>query len=119
MTHWLPTLVPLLFLASCTPVSEGDGRARCSLLEGPNCRRSVPGDFPLPETEIGKVAKHCSRPRYCGPVGFVDCGSATDGPAYYFDRESGKILGYCGGYCMLQSEKCEKTCPPPQWTCKD
>jgi hypothetical protein len=86
-----------LILASCTPTAEQDDhRARCGLLEGPSCRKSV----------------------YCGPLGFVDCGSPTDGPAYYFERESGKITGYCGGYCMMQGEQCKTSCPPPQWTCK-
>ena len=111
-------LLPVL-LASCTPVSEKEeDRARCSLLEGPNCRKSVPGDLPPPDTEIGKLARYCPKPRYCGRVGYVDCGAATDRPAYYFERQSGKIIGYCGGYCMAQPDKCEKTCPPPQWTCK-
>jgi len=108
-----------LILAGCTPTAEQeDHRARCGLLEGPSCRRSVPGDLPADITEIGKVAKRCSPPRYCGPVGFVDCGSATDGPAYYFARESGKIIGYCGGSCMVDSEHCRARCPPPEWTCK-
>jgi hypothetical protein len=108
-----------LILAGCTPTAEQDDyRARCGLLEGPNCRKSVPGDLPPGITEIGKVAKRCSPPRYCGPLGFVDCNSPTDGPAYYFERESGKIIGYCGGYCMMQGEQCEKSCPPPGWTCK-
>ena len=112
-------LIPALTLAGCTPASEpDDNRARCGLLEGPSCRQSVPGDLPAGITEIGQVARRCSPPRYCGPVGFVDCGSATDGPAYYFARESGKIIGYCGGYCMGDGEKCRGKCPPPEWTCK-
>ena len=119
MFQRLFALGPLLLLASCTPVSsQEEGRARCGLLEGPNCRLSVPGDLPPAETEIGKVARQCSKPRSCGPIGFVDCGSASDGPAYYFERRSGKIIGYCGGYCMMNSEKCASTCPPPGWTCK-
>ncbi|HEX8224973.1 MAG TPA: hypothetical protein VF605_14235 [Allosphingosinicella sp.] len=70
---------------------------------------------PLREgTEIAKVAKGCSRPRYCGRLGHVDCGAAVDGPAYYFERRTGRILGYCGGYCM--GGPCDN-CPPPQWTC--
>ena len=44
--------------------------------------------------------------------------SAADGPAYYFERRSGKVLGYCGGYCMMGGEKCARTCPPPEWTCQ-
>ena len=116
---WTVALVPALLLAGCTPVAEEDDyRARCGVLEGPSCRKTVPGDLPPDITEIGKLAKRCSKPRYCGPLGFVDCGSATDGPAYYFARESGQVVGYCGGYCMANADKCAGTCPPPEWNCK-
>jgi hypothetical protein len=109
----------VLVVSSCTPMAQQeDHRARCGLLEGPSCRESVPGDLPPDFTEIGKLAKSCSKPRYCGPLGFVDCGSAVDGPAYYFEHQSGKVVGYCGGYCMVQGEKCARTCPPREWTCQ-
>ena len=118
MRHLLALLF-IALLASCTPVPDDDGgRERCGLLEGAECRRSVPGDLPPGDTEIGKLAEQCTKPRYCGPVGYVDCGSAADGPAYYFERRSGKVLGYCGGYCMMGGEKCARTCPPPEWTCQ-
>src|SRR5688572_8760963 len=89
-------LLPLLALpAGCTPVPEEEPMTeRCGLLDGPECRRSVPGDLPAPWTDIGKLAGRCAKPQYCGPVGYVDCGSAVDGPAYYFERESGKVIGY-------------------------
>jgi hypothetical protein len=119
MRHWLLLFVPLLLVASCTPVpEEEEGSASCGLLEGPDCRKTVPGDPPPPDTEIGKLAKNCSRPRVCGGLAYVDCGSAVDGPAYYYERASGKVVGFCGGYCMADFEgKCAKTCPPPEWTC--
>lgn len=118
MRYWLLLFLPVL-LASCTPVpEEEDGLARCGLLEGPDCRKTVPGDPPSPDTEIGKLAKNCSRPRVCGSLAYVDCGSAVDGPAYYYERASGKVVGFCGGYCMADFEgKCAKTCPPPAWNC--
>lgn len=118
MRHWLLLFLPLL-LASCTPVpEEEEGSAPCGLLEGPDCRKTVPGDPPPPGTEIGKLAKNCSRSRVCGALAYVDCGSAVDGPAYYYERASGKVGGFCGGYCMADFEgKCAKTCPPPAWDC--
>ena len=119
MMRLLLCALTLLLLGSCTPIAEEeDYRARCGLLEGPRCRQSVPGELPPDFTEIGKLAKSCSKPRYCGRLGFVDCGSATDGPAYYFERQSGKVVSYCGGYCMVNSEKCQDKCPPPEWTCR-
>jgi hypothetical protein len=120
MIHRIVAVTSLILLAGCTPVSdEEEGRARCGLLEGPECRQSVVGDLPPRWTEVGKLAERCAKPRSCGPIGFVDCGSATDGPAYYYERQTGKVIGYCGGYCMMNSEKCAKTCPPPAWTCKN
>lgn len=88
------------------------------------CNVAVPGKLPAGDTEIGAVAKRCSAPRYCGKVGLVDCGSATDGAAYYFDKDTGKILGRCGGFCMepvrpgeTPRDDCETSCPPPSWKC--
>ena len=98
------------------------------------CNVAIPGNLPPEVTEIGKIttvgrlppgntkigtsARRCGIPRYCGQVGYVDCGSAKDGPAYYFAKDTGKILGFCGGYCMGDPNgNCEKTCPPPSWKC--
>src|SRR3954452_25195950 len=52
-------------------------------------------------TEIAQaIGSHTPNARYCGPIGFVDLGSAEDGPAYYFRKSDGKIIGRCGAYCM-------------------
>ncbi|HEX6740781.1 MAG TPA: hypothetical protein VF079_03160 [Sphingomicrobium sp.] len=57
--------------------------------------------------------------RYCGAIGFVDLGSAVDGPAYYFRKSDGKILGRCGGYCWAdRGGHCKTDCPPARWTCR-
>ena len=75
---------------------------------------AVPGELPGGQTEIGRVAKQCHKPLYCGRIGLVDCGAEVDGPAYYFERRTGRILGYCGGYCM--GGTCTN-CPQPGWSC--
>jgi hypothetical protein len=75
---------------------------------------AIPGEPPKKDSEIGKLAKSCKLVRYCGKLGYVDCGSAVDGPAYYFERSSGRVLGYCGGYCM--GGPCTN-CSPAGWTC--
>jgi hypothetical protein len=108
--------VALMLLSACTP-NVADRPAGCDTGRSDGCRPAM--ELPGPNTEIGRVAKNCSPPRYCSALGFVDCHSAEDGPAYYFERNSGKIVGRCGGICMTDPEgKCAKTCPPPEWTCR-
>jgi hypothetical protein len=75
---------------------------------------AVPGEPLRENSEVGRLAKSCPKVRYCGKIGYVDCGAAVDGPAYYFDRRSGRVAGYCGGHCM--GGQCVN-CPPPGWTC--
>jgi hypothetical protein len=81
---------------------------------------AVMGPMPGPRTEIGQVTT-LKKARYCGQIGFVDLGSATDGPSYYFQRKSGKIISVCGGACWFttaaQREICRTKCPPKEWTC--
>ena len=72
---------------------------------------------PLPQGEIASLAPRTAEARYCGGVGYVDLGSAVDGPAYYFRRSDGKVLGHCGGYCMMRNDECAHQCPPKSWTC--
>jgi hypothetical protein len=76
----------------------------------------VEGPLPSRNTEIGKAAQ--GRAYYCGDLGFVDMGSAVDGPAYYFRRHDGVIIGRCGGNCWADlNHTCRRECPPAGWTC--
>jgi hypothetical protein len=76
----------------------------------------VEGPLPSRDTEIGRAARGPAH--YCGALGFVDMGAATDGPAYYFRRRDGVIVGHCGGYCMADfNHRCRSECPPAGWTC--
>jgi hypothetical protein len=84
---------------------------------------SAPEALP-PGSEIAQAvggAPQCSPVKTCGNLGYVDCQSAMDGPAYYFERATGKVVGYCGGFCWTPSEErrrqCRSRCPPPEWTC--
>lgn len=43
--------------------------------------------------------------KICGDVLYFDFGSATDGPAYYTDKD-GKILCHAGGQCRMQKYNC-------------
>jgi hypothetical protein len=75
---------------------------------------ATPGEPLREDTQIGKLAKSCAKVRYCGGIGYADCGAELDGPAYYFERRSGRVLAYCGGSCM--SGEC-RNCPPRAWSC--
>jgi hypothetical protein len=119
--HALALAAPLLLLGACDRVDPSAGPARVSTpAAGAGAYRTtaLAGALPAADTEIGRLAGRCTKPLYCGRIGYVDCGSAADGPAYYFERESGKVLGYCGGYCMMdQKGQCRTSCPPKAWTC--
>jgi len=56
----------------------------------------------------------CQFIQECGDVILVDCNSAADGPAYYIDRRSTKLVARCGGACMGGCVGC----PPKAWTCE-
>jgi hypothetical protein len=83
------------------------------------CNVAVSGELPKRDTEIDRSARACSKPLYCGDIGYADCNSAADGPAYYFDRKTGKIIATCGGACMYDADgRCKRECPPKGWACR-
>jgi hypothetical protein len=92
------------------------------LLTGVIARHLIAFDGPLPgpNTEIGKVAN--GKAKYCGNLGLFDKWALVDGPSYYFEGKTGKIVSRCGGSCWSptgpQVEVCETKCPPKEWTCK-
>lgn len=109
--HASVLLALTLALSACMPAAEP------APPDDPVAPTLAQGSLPGPQTEVGQLARQCQKPVYCGDVGYVDCGAAVDRPAYYFDRDSGEVLGRCGGYCMMQGEQCAASCPPPRWQC--
>src|SRR5688572_28330135 len=91
----IPTAIFLL-LAACSG-QPGTDHASAPVI--------ATGELPPGNTAIGRAAARdrCSRPQYCGSVGYVDCHSMADGPAYYFRRGSGEIISVCGGACMADN----------------
>jgi len=88
----------------------------CGTLAGEG-RRPVEGRLPSRDTEIGRLAT--GRAYYCGDLGYVDMGSAVDGPAYYFRRRDGVIVGRCGGFRRPDANhNAQRECPPAGWTCR-
>jgi len=101
----------LLALGACSPLAADDAP--------PAAPRPTEGPLPGGSTEIGRLVRGPARARYCGDVGFIDLGSAVDGPAYFFRRSDGRVLGRCGGFCWApeQRPRCARECPPREWTC--
>lgn len=56
----------------------------------------------------------CELSETCGELIGVDCDSAADGPYYYVQKMSGRIISTCGGFCW--SGNC-RGCPPRAWKC--
>jgi hypothetical protein len=76
---------------------------------------------PVPDRgEISRLVSSPAQALYCGGIGFIDLGSAVDGPAYYFRRSDGRVLGRCGGYLRTPEGRRQgaRVCPPPGWTCR-
>lgn len=55
----------------------------------------------------------CKLIQECGDLLLVDCDSAADGPAYYLNQKTSRLLATCGGACMSGCTGC----PPEEWTC--
>lgn len=81
--------------------------------------RLTSGPLPRGHGEIGRLVRGAAQARYCGSIGFIDLGSATDGPAYFFRRSDGRVLGRCGGFCRGPEarQRCRRECPPAGWRC--
>jgi hypothetical protein len=88
---------------------------------GPEVPELTEGPLPPGDTEIGRVVTNptVARARYCADIGLIDMGAVVDGPAYYFRRSDGVIIGRCGGFCMGEEipGRCARECPPPGWQC--
>ncbi|HEX8468068.1 MAG TPA: hypothetical protein VF620_09725 [Allosphingosinicella sp.] len=127
-------LLPLLgLILGCDPAensSEGNAGKEVArsgpaqpvprdLSSGPEV---IQGKLPGEDTEIRWLVPNAYKrePYYCGDIGYIDLGSASDGPAYYFRREDGFVIGRCGGACMIDipEGRCARECPPAQWTCR-
>jgi len=71
--------------------------------------------------KYGTLPGSCSKPVFCNNIAEVDCDSAVDGPLYYFERDTGKEISICGGYCMdadpERTAYCQTMCPPKEWIC--
>ena len=67
-----------------------------------------------------KYGRECEYAGKCGNIVAINCRAEVDGPFYYVDKSSGKILEYCGGYCEVDDPtgKYCQNCPPEEWSCE-
>ncbi len=84
--------------------------------DDPNLPEGTPRRLVLTDLPGG-----CEVDARCGELVGVNCGAEVDGPYYYVEAFSGRILEYCGGACMAgprpDSPYC-RNCPAVGWTCQ-
>lgn len=68
------------------------------------------------ESRFGQ--ENCSAPNWCGELVELRCLKTGDGPIYYYNNDTGKLLMTCGRACInpdpYDVRDC-KACPYPQW----
>jgi hypothetical protein len=72
--------------------------------------------------DLGALPEECRIAAECGDLVGVDCGQAADGPYYYAERATGRVVEICGGACMNRDQPDRpwcKQCPPAGWTCQE
>jgi hypothetical protein len=86
------------------------------LLAGGGCGKAEDGYL-----NLLALPEECEVDRRCAGLVGVNCRSEVDGPYYYVEGLTGRIVATCGGACMLgpQPEQglCVE-CPPKEWTCR-
>lgn len=71
------------------------------------------------EIDLKNLGPNCNFAGSCGNLVGINCKAEVDGPFYYVNKNTGKIVEYCGGYCMGGNHlKYCRHCPPKEWTCK-
>ena len=103
----------IFLVAACAPQADS-GAAQL-----PETAEPASGDADiLPEQPAGR----CGEARICGDLSYVDCGSAMDGPSYFYKTDTREIVMRCGGTCMMQAKDIRpgycSECPPKEWTCE-
>ncbi|XXF77687.1 hypothetical protein P2318_32250 [Myxococcaceae bacterium GXIMD 01537] len=104
-------LALLALLSGCGEQRERSGDPSAATL-------TQPREESARTLDLGDLPEGCVLERECGRYVSVDCGAAVDGPAYFVERASQRIVAYCGGACMggPQPGLCER-CSPADWGC--
>ena len=113
----------VLFLASCS-IQESDKKfyeteSNQTGFTSLNETKETLEESLLSIQEI-KEAPNCEITAYCNNIVAINCMAEVDGPLFYVEKTSGKILERCGGYCLnpLKTGYCNN-CPPENWTCSE
>ncbi|OGI63722.1 hypothetical protein A2914_00915 [Candidatus Nomurabacteria bacterium RIFCSPLOWO2_01_FULL_41_21] len=58
----------------------------------------------------------CELVAECGDLISINCMAEVDGPFYYVNKNTKKIVSRCGGFCD-RAGGCPNACPPVEWSC--
>jgi hypothetical protein len=70
--------------------------------------------------DLSALPDNCRVDKTCGNLVGVDCHSEVDGPYYYVEERTGRVVETCGGACMGGPKPDQGLCvqcPPQEWTC--
>ncbi|PTL83250.1 hypothetical protein [Vitiosangium sp. GDMCC 1.1324] len=70
--------------------------------------------------DLHALPEHCEVDKTCGNLVGVNCRSEVDGPYYYVEQGTNRIVETCGGACMggpRPEEGLCVECPPKAWSC--
>ena len=96
--------------------------ALCLLLVGSGC-----GPTSYDELEPGDHVsllfppQGCEVVKSCGGLARMNCQVEVDGPSFYVERLTGRIVSSCGEACPAVEPRPEEgrcACPPKAWTCQ-
>jgi len=89
----------------------------------------APGCFDsASEIEATKILKaanlgatNCNLINKCEDIALINCQSEVDGPLFYVNFTTNKLIQCCGGCCDTDEVNKNGTtcmqCPPKEWTC--
>jgi hypothetical protein len=119
---WMMAALLLVGAAGCgkdEPAPE-DAQLSESMTQAASDHPRLPKGTPR-TLDLEHLDGHCKVHATCGDLVGVDCDSYVDGPYYYVEKSTGRIVEYCGGACMMgpseDSPFC-RHCPPLGWTCE-
>ncbi|AKI99611.1 hypothetical protein ATI61_109198 [Archangium gephyra] len=96
--------------------------ALCLLLAGSGCGPATydelePGDH----LSLLFPPEGCEVARTCEGLAQLNCRVEVDGPSFYVERLTGRVVSSCGTACEAVEPKPDEgrcACPPKAWTCQ-
>jgi hypothetical protein len=70
--------------------------------------------------DLSALPEKCEVDKTCGNLVGVNCQSEVDGPYYYVEQDTNRVIETCGGACKGGPKPDQGLCvecPPREWTC--